>query len=92
MTGDGDGCESASAHENRGLCGARIRSNNALVVLLSGGIPERELDLLSVDLDIGNIVLENGRDVDLCVSGNPGRLGDMPSVDPGCAPLGTCPC
>ena len=40
---------------------------HALVVLLSGGIPKRQLDLFPVHLDIGDIVLEDGRDVDLCV-------------------------
>ena len=36
-----------------------------VVVFLTGGIPERELDMTAVDLDVGNVVLEDGRDVDL---------------------------
>lgn len=46
--------------------GASGRSvSNSLVVLLTGGIPKGKLDLLAIDLDIGNVVLEDGRDVDL---------------------------
>lgn len=37
----------------------------ALVILLTGGIPKRQLDLLAVDFDIGNVVLKDGGDVDL---------------------------
>lgn len=36
-----------------------------VVILLAGGIPEGELDVLAIDLDIGDIVLEDGGDVDL---------------------------
>ncbi len=39
-----------------------------IVVLLAGGIPERQLDVLAVDLDIGHVVLEDGGDVDLGTS------------------------
>lgn len=38
-----------------------------LVVLLAGGIPEGELDLLAVHLDVGHVVFKHGGDVDLCV-------------------------
>ncbi len=41
-----------------------------VVVLLASGIPKGELNMLSVDLDIGNVVFENGRDVDLQKKGN----------------------
>jgi hypothetical protein len=37
-----------------------------VVILLTGGIPEGELDVLAVNLDVGNVVLEDGGDVDLC--------------------------
>ena len=36
-----------------------------VVILLAGGIPEGELDVLAIDLDIGDVVLENSGDVDL---------------------------
>lgn len=36
-----------------------------VVILLAGGIPEGELDVLAVDLYIGNVVLEDGGHVDL---------------------------
>lgn len=36
-----------------------------VVILLAGGIPEGELDVLAVDLDVGDVVLEDGGDVDL---------------------------
>lgn len=36
-----------------------------VVVLLTGRIPQRQLDVLSIDLYIGDVVLEDGRDVDL---------------------------
>lgn len=38
---------------------------NILVILLSGGIPQGQLDFLAVDLHVGNVVLEDGGDVDL---------------------------
>ncbi len=37
----------------------------AVVVLLASRIPKRQLDVLAINLDIGNIVLEDGGDVDL---------------------------
>lgn len=37
------------------------------IVLLTSGIPKGELDLLAIDLDIGNVVLKDSRDVDLCI-------------------------
>lgn len=36
-----------------------------IVVLLAGGIPEGELDVLAIDLYIGDVVLEDGGDVNL---------------------------
>lgn len=36
-----------------------------IVILLASSIPQGQLDVLAIDLDIGDIVLENGGDVDL---------------------------
>lgn len=36
-----------------------------IVVFLAGGIPKGKLDVLAIDLNVGDVVLENGRDVDL---------------------------
>jgi hypothetical protein len=36
-----------------------------VVILLAGSIPEGELDVLAVNLDIGDVVLEHGGDIDL---------------------------
>jgi hypothetical protein len=36
-----------------------------VVIFLASGIPKGELHVLAVHLDVGNIVLENGGDVDL---------------------------
>lgn len=36
-----------------------------VVVLLTGRIPQRKLDMLAIDLDIGDVVLEDGGNVDL---------------------------
>jgi hypothetical protein len=37
----------------------------AVVVFLAGGIPQGQLDVLAIDLDVGDVVLEDGGDVDL---------------------------
>lgn len=34
-----------------------------IIIFLASGIPQSQLDVFAVDFDIGNIVLENGRDV-----------------------------
>ena len=39
----------------------------SVVVFLAGGIPKGKLNVLAVDLDIGDVVLEHGGDVDLFV-------------------------
>jgi hypothetical protein len=36
-----------------------------IVVFLAGRIPKRELHVFTINLDIGNVVLEHSRDVDL---------------------------
>jgi hypothetical protein len=41
------------------------KRTETVVVLLASRIPEGELDVLSIDFDIGNVVLEDGWDVDL---------------------------
>lgn len=38
-----------------------------VVILLAGGIPEGQLDMLAVDLDIGDVVFKDGGNVDLVV-------------------------
>lgn len=37
----------------------------AVIIFLAGGIPQGELDVLAIDLDVGDVVLKDGRDVDL---------------------------
>lgn len=44
--------------------GVRERSET-IVILLASGIPQGQLDVLAIDLDIGDVILENGRNVDL---------------------------
>jgi hypothetical protein len=36
-----------------------------VVIFLASRIPEGELDVLAIDLDVGDVVLENGGDIDL---------------------------
>ena len=38
-----------------------------VVIFLTSGIPEGELDVLAINLDVGDIVLEDSGDVDLRV-------------------------
>ena len=52
------------ANENDVGIGVGERAK-AIVVFLTGGIPQGELNVLSIDLHIGDVVLEHGRDVDL---------------------------
>jgi hypothetical protein len=37
----------------------------SVVIFLASGIPKGELDVLAIDFDIGDVVLEDGGDVDL---------------------------
>ena len=61
--------------------------SQAIVIFLAGGIPKSELDVLPVDLDIGDVVLEHGRDVNL--RGRAGRgVGEMAGSAPGTGRLG----
>lgn len=39
--------------------------SEAVVIFLSRRIPKSQFHVFAIDLDIGHIVLENGRDVDL---------------------------
>jgi hypothetical protein len=41
------------------------QGTETIVVLLASRIPKCQLDVLAVDLDVGDIVLENGGDIDL---------------------------
>ena len=36
-----------------------------IVILLTGGIPQGQLDVLAINLDVGDVVLEDGWNVDL---------------------------
>lgn len=55
--------------------------SETVIIFLSSRIPQGQLDVLVVDLDIGDVVLEDGRDVDLrrdmsawsCLSGGTQR-------------------
>ena len=44
----------------------------SVVIFLASGIPKGELDVLAINLDIGDVVLEDGGDVDL----REGTLGE----------------
>jgi hypothetical protein len=44
------------------------QGTETIVVLLAGRIPERQLDVSAIDLDIGDVVLKHGGDVDLVSS------------------------
>lgn len=37
----------------------------SVVILLTGGIPKGELNVLAIDLNVGDVVLEDSWDVDL---------------------------
>lgn len=52
------------ADEDNVRVGVRERTES-VVVFLTGGIPKGELYMTAIHLDIGNVVLENGGDVDL---------------------------
>ena len=41
------------------------KGTQAVVVFLASRIPQGQLDMLAVNLDVGDIVLEDGGDVDL---------------------------
>lgn len=49
----------------------------AVVVFLTGGIPQRELDVFSINLNVCNVVLKDGRDINLVENGivRPGSGG-----------------
>lgn len=44
--------------------GVRKRTET-VVVLLAGRIPKRQLNMLSINLDVGDVVFEDGGDIDL---------------------------
>ena len=39
-----------------------------IIIFLTSGIPQSQLDVLAVDLDIGNIILKHRRDVYLIIT------------------------
>jgi hypothetical protein len=41
------------------------KRTKTIVIFLTSRIPESQLNVLAIDLHVGNIVLEDGRDVDL---------------------------
>jgi len=59
------------ADENHMRVRVRERAET-VIILLAGGIPKSELDVLAVDLNIGNVVLKDGRNVNL----GEGSLGE----------------
>ena len=40
--------------------------SETIIILLTGSIPKGQLNVLAIDLDVGNVVLENSGDVHLC--------------------------
>jgi hypothetical protein len=52
------------ADEDHVRIGVRQRAET-VVVLLTSRIPQRQLDVLAINLDIGDIVLEDSGDIDL---------------------------
>lgn len=53
---------------NQDNVGIRVRERTeTIVIFLASRIPKGQLDVLAVNLDVGDIVLENGGDVDLGV-------------------------
>lgn len=39
-----------------------------VVIFLASSIPEGEFDVLAIDLDVGDVVFENGGDIDLAIT------------------------
>ena len=42
-----------------------------IVVFLTGSIPQGKLNVFPIDLHIGDVVLEHGRDIDLLIGASP---------------------
>jgi hypothetical protein len=64
------------ANQNNVRVGVGERAET-VVIFLASGIPEGELDVLAVNLDVGDVVFENGGDVDLCQRELVGGLGSQ---------------
>jgi hypothetical protein len=64
---EGIGGVDGEADQDDMRVGVRERTET-IVVLLSSRIPKSELNMLSIDLNIGNIVLEDGGHIDLEIS------------------------
>ena len=66
------------------------KGTKAVVVFLASRIPESQLDVLAIDLDIGDVVLKDGGNIDLEVVASASLLystcllciGQWPSIDP----------
>ena len=54
----------SEADQDNVRIGVRQRTET-IVVLLASRIPKGQLDMLSIDLNVGDVVLENSGDVDL---------------------------
>jgi hypothetical protein len=60
------------------------KRSETVIILLTGGIPKGQLDVLAIDLDVGNVVLENSGDVHLCKwTCQWMRLSELMDVDEG---------
>lgn len=61
-----EGIGRVNCEANQNDMGIRVGERaKTIVVFLTRCIPKSELDVLAIDFDIGNVVLENGGDIDL---------------------------
>lgn len=64
-----EGIRRVDGKANQDDVGVGVRKGTeTIIVFLASRIPKRELNVLPINLDIGNIVLEDGRNIDLNVS------------------------
>lgn len=73
------------ADENHVGVGVGKRTET-VVVLLASRIPQGELDAFSIDLDVGDVVLKDGGDVDLAMKRQ--RNGEKKKTCPAAKNLG----
>jgi hypothetical protein len=61
-----EGIGGVHSEANQDNVGVRVREGSkTVIVLLASGIPKGQLNVLAINLDIGDVVLEDGGDVDL---------------------------
>jgi hypothetical protein len=61
-----EGIRGIDRETNEDNVGIRVRERTeTVVVFLTGRIPQRELNVFTIDFYIGDVVLENSRDIDL---------------------------